>query len=80
MTKRFTLIIGAMVIVFSLTLLVGGAISVFDLAQLANLDGYVKSTLFWGGSLIMLVGLAGLLAGLVGVLGSVIVKSSGSEE
>ena len=80
MAKQLSLILGAMVIVFSLTLIAGGAISVFYLPHNVNYDLSTKSMLSWCGGLIMLVGLAGFLAGLVGILGSAVLKASEIQE
>ena len=80
MAKQLSLILGAMMIVFSLTLMAGGAISVFYLPHSANYDPSIKSMLSWGGGLIMLVGLAGFLSGLVGLLGSAVIKASEIQE
>lgn len=75
MTKRLILILSAMTIVFSLTLLGGGVTWMQYLSPTLD-DPYIRAGVFYGGALIALVGIAGFLAGLVGVVGSAILKAS----
>ena len=79
MTKRVLLIFSAMMIVFSLTL-IGGGITWMQYLSPTLDDPYIHAGVFYGGALIVLVGLAGFLAGLVGVVGSAILKASEIQE
>ena len=80
MLKQLILILSAMLIVFSLTIIAGGASYTFYISQGAGLDQDVKTALFWAGAFTSLFGLAGFLAGLVGLTGSAIIKVSETTE
>lgn len=72
MVKQFFLIFSGMVMVFSLMLIGGGFTFVFIISPGAGGDKYVQTAI----SLTILVGLAGLFSGLVGLIGSVLLKAA----
>lgn len=76
MIKQFFLIFSSMVIVFSLMLIFGGFTYVFIIAPGLGGDKYVQTAI----SLTVLVGLAGLFSGFVGMICSVVLKAAEVQE
>ena len=73
MPKQSLVILSMMLIVFSLTLIGGGATYMFYISPDMP-DKYIQAALFWAGALIGLFGLAGFLAGLVGMMSAIFLK------
>jgi len=76
MLKPLIFILSIMLIVFSLTLIGGGASWSFSISKGAELDQNIRAAIFWAGAFISLFGLAGLLAGLVGLIAAAILNAA----
>lgn len=63
-----------MLIVFSLTLMGGGGTYMFWISPDLHTDKYIQAGLFWSGAFIALFGLAGFLAGSVGIMSAILVR------
>ena len=75
MLQRLILILSVMLIVFSLTLLGGGGTYMFYISP-GIADKYIQAALFWAGALIGLFGLAGTLAGSMGLISAILLKAA----
>jgi predicted ABC-type sugar transport system permease subunit len=80
MLKPLIFILSIMLIVFSLTLIGGGASWSFSISKGAELDQNIRAAIFWAGAFISLFGLAGLLAGLVGLIAAAILNAAEREQ
>ena len=80
MHKQLLVIFSTMLIVFSLTLIGGGGTYMFLISPDMQADKYIQAGLFWAGALIGLFGMAGFLAGLVGIMSAILLKIAERKE
>lgn len=78
MPKQSLVILSMMLVVFSLTLAAGGASYMFYISPDIP-DKYIQAALFWAGALIGLFGLAGFLAGSVGIMSAIFLRIAESK-